>query len=330
MPPPRLASGPRSGYGSRVNAGIRTTRVGLLLAVALTSTACGADDTEVSPTSEDPRIDAEIAALTCIATPGCRDLFVVAHRGEHLHHPENSLAGLRAAAEMGADLVEIDVRHTADDVVVVMHDADVNRTTDGSGDVSTLTFEAISQLTLVGADPADAETQRVPRFDETLALAREVGVALYIDQKTDRSDLVLAQILAGQYQDVALIRDGLTGLEAASSQAPEVLVMPPVATEAELDQAQTAIPGLRIVEVASLDADPALTGVVVERGLTAQQDVMAVGDALAFAAGDYSGWGSFVEAGVSLLQTNQLERLLAAVWQYRRSGEFPASGPAGP
>jgi glycerophosphoryl diester phosphodiesterase len=305
---------------------MRLAAVPLLL---LAAAACGGDESAAAPSEEDPRLDAEIGVLDCIRTDGCADLFVVAHRGEHLSHPENSIAGLRAAAAMGVDMVEIDVRHTSDEVLVLMHDPDVDRTTDGSGEVSSLSYQQVAALTLSGSDPADPETERVPRFDDVLALARELGVALYIDQKTDRSDLVIAEIVAGSYADVAMIRDGLAGLEAAASQAPEVVVMPPVATEAELDDALAAIPALRIVEVSSVDADPTLTALIRQRGLTAQQDVMAVGDTPAMLSGDYSGWATFVDAGVSLMQTNFVELLLGAVWQYRRTGEFPASGPAG-
>lgn len=48
---------------------------------------------------------------------------VMAHRGASLTHPENSLAAFRAAIEVGADAVELDVRRTADEVLVVFHDA---------------------------------------------------------------------------------------------------------------------------------------------------------------------------------------------------------------
>ena len=50
----------------------------------------------------------------CLADPLCTQPLVAAHRGYHVALPENSLAALRAAAELGADLVEVDVRHTAD------------------------------------------------------------------------------------------------------------------------------------------------------------------------------------------------------------------------
>jgi glycerophosphoryl diester phosphodiesterase len=53
---------------------------------------------------------------------------LVAHRGYPLRHPENSLAGLRAALEAGAELVEFDVQQSADGVPVLLHDIDLRRT----------------------------------------------------------------------------------------------------------------------------------------------------------------------------------------------------------
>ena len=58
---------------------------------------------------------------------------VVAHRGASAAYPENTLRAFQGAVEAGADVIETDVRLTADGVAVVLHDADVSRCTDGSG-----------------------------------------------------------------------------------------------------------------------------------------------------------------------------------------------------
>lgn len=71
---------------------------------------------------------------------------IVAHRGASSTHPENTLEAFAAALEIGARAVELDVRLTADGVPVVMHDADVSRTTDGAGPVHELTAERFVRL----------------------------------------------------------------------------------------------------------------------------------------------------------------------------------------
>ncbi|HEV2907291.1 MAG TPA: glycerophosphodiester phosphodiesterase family protein, partial [Actinomycetota bacterium] len=74
----------------------------------------------------------------------------MAHRGASVDAPENTLAAFEAAAAAGADLIEMDVRLTADDVAVVLHDADVGATTDGVGPVHTLTLREVKRLDASG------------------------------------------------------------------------------------------------------------------------------------------------------------------------------------
>ncbi len=69
-----------------------------------------------------------------------------AHRGDLAHAPENTLPAFEQALQKGADGVELDVNLTADGHVVVIHDSTVNRTTDGTGRVASLTLEAIQKL----------------------------------------------------------------------------------------------------------------------------------------------------------------------------------------
>jgi glycerophosphoryl diester phosphodiesterase len=71
---------------------------------------------------------------------------VIAHMGASGLAPENTLAAFKLAIALGADGVEMDVRATADGQPVVIHDARVDRTTDGSGEVSRLTAAQISRL----------------------------------------------------------------------------------------------------------------------------------------------------------------------------------------
>ena len=71
---------------------------------------------------------------------------VVGHRGNAVAAPENTLESFRQAIALGVDAIELDVRITSDGEVVVMHDAMVDRTTDGTGAVAALTLEAFRRL----------------------------------------------------------------------------------------------------------------------------------------------------------------------------------------
>ena len=89
-------------------------------------------------------------------------VYVVGHRGAAGLVPENTLGGFSHAIELGVAYVECDVRLSRDGRLVVMHDETVDRTTNGSGAVSSLDFDAIRDL-----DAGQGE--RVPTLDEVLA-----------------------------------------------------------------------------------------------------------------------------------------------------------------
>lgn len=73
---------------------------------------------------------------------------VAAHRGYWRKHPENSLPAYDAAVEIGADIVEMDIRLTSDDSLVVMHDACLNRVTTGEGKLRDHTWNEVKDLNL--------------------------------------------------------------------------------------------------------------------------------------------------------------------------------------
>ncbi len=71
---------------------------------------------------------------------------IVAHRGASAHAPENTLTAFKLAIEQGADAIELDARLSADGQVVVIHDDTVDRTTNGSGRVSSLTMAELQRF----------------------------------------------------------------------------------------------------------------------------------------------------------------------------------------
>ncbi len=71
---------------------------------------------------------------------------LLAHRGDLAHAPENTLPSFQQAIQKGADGVELDVKLTSDGHVVVFHDMSVDRTTNGTGKLASLTLETIRSL----------------------------------------------------------------------------------------------------------------------------------------------------------------------------------------
>ena len=74
------------------------------------------------------------------------DVLVSGHRGDRIHGLENTMTAFRLAVEAGVDMIETDVRMTADGQLVLMHDETVDRTTDGTGYVYDLTLAQIKKL----------------------------------------------------------------------------------------------------------------------------------------------------------------------------------------
>jgi glycerophosphoryl diester phosphodiesterase len=107
----------------------------------------------------------------------------VVHRGGAALWPENSLLAFRNALTLGARLLELDVHLTADGEVAVIHDATLDRTTDGSGPVAAHTAAQLRRLRLRGPDGALTQ-EWVPTLGEVLALAAPTGVTLLIEIKT--------------------------------------------------------------------------------------------------------------------------------------------------
>jgi len=110
--------------------------------------------------------------------------YVMAHRGNRVACPENTLAAFRQALADGADLLETDLHLAADGTLVCIHDATVDRTTDGQGAVADMTLAQIKRLSAAGGRAAFA-AERVPALAEVAALLPgDVGLALEL--KTDR------------------------------------------------------------------------------------------------------------------------------------------------
>lgn len=104
---------------------------------------------------------------------------IISHAACKGHAPENTLAGIAAALELGADGMEIDVRVSADGVPVLMHDETVDRTTDGTGEVSSLT---LAELRRLDAEARQFEgrfcDEKIPTLAEVLDLVK--GRALLV------------------------------------------------------------------------------------------------------------------------------------------------------
>lgn len=100
------------------------------------------------------------------------EIMVVAHRGDWRNFPENSLAAIQSCIDLGVDMVEIDVRMTKDEVLVLMHDETLDRTTTGQGRISDWTYDSLQSLRLLDGlgIPTD---HTIPTLEEALLVAKD-------------------------------------------------------------------------------------------------------------------------------------------------------------
>jgi glycerophosphoryl diester phosphodiesterase len=111
---------------------------------------------------------------------------IEAHRGYSAAYPENTLLSFRQAVAAGAPSIELDIHVSADGELVVMHDATVDRTTDGAGEIASLPWPELRRLD-AGAWKAPAFAgERIPLLSEALSLSDAHPVAFNVEVKRFR------------------------------------------------------------------------------------------------------------------------------------------------
>ena len=140
-----------------------------------------------------------------------RQVLRIGHRGAAGHAPENTLAAIQKGIALGVDLVEIDVRRTADGVLVVLHDETVNRTSDGKGRVDRLSLQDVKKFNA-------GNGEQIPTLEEVLSItAGRAGLMLELKIKGVAQQAVEAVRGAGFRDPViyaSFLHDELTHVRA--------------------------------------------------------------------------------------------------------------------
>ena len=149
-----------------------------------------------------------IAAAVLLTAGGTSQgaVTAVGHRGDSMFAPENTTAALIAAAGH-ADWVEIDIQKSSDGAMVVIHDATVNRTTNGTGSVVSMTLAQLQALDAGVKYDASFAGQRLPTLAEAFSAAWSNGLYLLIERKSgdiSAADLNSALIALGATDKVVV------------------------------------------------------------------------------------------------------------------------------
>lgn len=130
-----------------------------------------------------------------------KELVIVAHRGANHLAPENTIAATQKCVELGVDYVEIDVRTSKDGVMYILHDKTLDRTTNGSGEISKRDSGYIDQLDAGSWFGSEFADQKVPRLKPFLRQFKG-KVKIYFDVKAaDLAELVALVHETGFAQD---------------------------------------------------------------------------------------------------------------------------------
>lgn len=154
---------------------------------------------------------------------------ILGHRGAAGHAPENTLEGIRAAHALGCRWVEVDCVLTKDREIVLLHDENLERTTDGSGSIASKTLDELRSLDAGSWFLDDFEGARVPTLLETFHVLATLGMGANLEIKPadgfDReTGAALARMTAdhwpAQLPPPVLSSFSLDALEAAYQAAP--------------------------------------------------------------------------------------------------------------
>lgn len=192
---------------------------------------------------------------------------IVCHRGACLTAPENTLASAEAALRLGGAVIELDIRQSRDGVLYVLHDATLDRTTDGTGPIADWESADIDRLD-AGAwfDPAFAG-ERVPRLETYLAALKD-RAGFYLENKSADPAAIGAIIRRLGIAEQCFTFSFDPALRAGIAEhAPEIRAMIHWSTAGSVAAAKERH-GASIVEFHSHDLDPAAVAACQEAGLT--------------------------------------------------------------
>ncbi|RKX33646.1 MAG: hypothetical protein DRP71_09755 [Verrucomicrobia bacterium] len=188
----------------------------------------------------------------------------VAHRGGIVPgYPENTLLAYRRAIKSGADVIEIDLRGTKDGEIVILHDATLDRTTNGSGEV---TDHTLAELQLLDAGGGE----KIPTYEEVLGLVSGTGIKLLLDIKVspalDKKKVVRLTEKHGLVLDVIVGARTLEDLNEFRRLNPNLRILGFEKSVDDIDSFVKA--GVDIVRLWDrwIEADPSLVGMVHRMG----------------------------------------------------------------
>lgn len=108
---------------------------------------------------------------------------IIGHRGARGHSPENTLSSFQKAYDLGAKWVELDTKETLDGILIVMHDDDIDRTTNGTGKVTRTNWKEIQKLDAGSWFSEKYKGEKVPSLEQSVNLFSKLHLGVNIEIK---------------------------------------------------------------------------------------------------------------------------------------------------
>ncbi|QRR04258.1 glycerophosphodiester phosphodiesterase family protein [Dyadobacter sandarakinus] len=220
---------------------------------------------------------------------------VIAHRGNHVNAPENTLASTREAISCGADYVEVDLRTSKDGHLIAMHDGKVDRTTNGTGKVADLTWQELESLQVFNRNK---RTHRIPQFRDILALCKG-KINIYLDFKeADVAEAWKEIKAAGMEHQIVVYLNKEEQYKKWKEAAPDMPLMTSLPKEVTNKAQLDAFLGHMHIQVLDNMTDPELLKAAHEHGVSVWLDVQSPDEGPA-------SWNEALHKGVQGLQTDK-------------------------
>lgn len=116
---------------------------------------------------------------------GQYSVIAINHRGYNVSAPENTIPAFVMSKARGYNYVECNVSFTADGIPVLLHDATIDRTSDGTGAVKEMTYEELLQYDFGSWKGSEYAGTKIPTFDEFMSLCKSIGLHAYIELKSN-------------------------------------------------------------------------------------------------------------------------------------------------
>lgn len=162
-------------------------------------------------------------------------VMISCHRGGNHYAPENTMPAFEKAVKLGADFIEFDVRATSDGKYFLLHDGNLNRTTTGTGPISSATSEEVAKLDAGSWYGKPYVGVKLPTLEEFLTWAEGQKVQLYFDAKAIKPEDLAEAVNRHHLGPRTAVYQGFTFLKKLKEIDPKIRAMPPLGRMADLE-----------------------------------------------------------------------------------------------